>query len=961
MSYDVICPNCGKLLILIPEDSGRQVLCGACGALLQAPVFASTGGSGSRNEPSPGEAGDGHLPPLQLPGLGLPPAPPKQAKAPQPPAPQADAVPEPVSGRLRGPWLWGLVAAVALVGMMLGGGLAVLLVSSPRNPPPLQARQDPPQGMAARSAEAETPAPVADRREPADSQKAPEPETAVQPPAPAIPTPQPRLAPPAIRPAVAVAVPASQPSPERPRRVAGMTDQQIEQAIRGGVEYLLWHFDNPANWREVSNQLDVGINCLCIYALQQCGQTLPDERLNSNGQLMRDLLAAMRQYPMGGYEGTYARSLRATALAQHNRPEDRAVLRADVVQLLKAASDGAYGYGDQQGNLDNSNSQYGLLGVWAGAELGLEVPQIYWKQVRKHWIDCQHPSGVWGYRPGAYDDPSLSMTVAGLASLLVTHDYLESPAFGREVGRDPYPEPIARALGWLEQDDHCMEVEGKYPGYTLYGLERVALASGFKYFGTHEWYPELAQWVTSRQIPFSFTRAGKEIACVYWRGTNYGKSELSNNLVETAFSLLFLARGRHPILMNKLRFDGNWANRPRDVANLTRFASKELERPLNWQVVPLNREWYDWMDSPILYIASHRWLKFTDEECAKLRKYVEGGGLIFTQADGESEPLGLSVEELGKKLFPAYEWKDLPRDHPIYNLHYKVQDPPPLRYLSNGVRILMLHSPKDLAQAWQVRAERTRRSAHELGVNLFIYAVGKADLRHRLSSPYLPEPPEEPKRRIPLARLRYSGAWNPEPYAFMRFSRWLGYETGWRIDPTTVGLEFLKSDAWPVAHLTGAARYELPEAEIGALRRYVEDGGVLLIDACGGSNDFDQSTQAMLRHAFPQSQLRPIPVDHPVLSGKGNLMIALPKPEFRPSVSGGDWSLQILSSGKGHVIYSALDLTWGLLGMNTWGVRGYQPTYAQNLVRNVVLWAADRPKHGVVESAKPLSDLPAAR
>jgi len=54
--------------------------------------------------------------------------------------------------------------------------------------------------------------------------------------------------------------------------------------------------------------------------------------------------------------------------------------------------------------------------------------------------------------------------------------------------------------------------------------------------------------------------------------------------------LLFLARGRHPVMMNKLRFDGFWANRPRDVSNLARFGSKELERPLNWQVVPITRE-----------------------------------------------------------------------------------------------------------------------------------------------------------------------------------------------------------------------------------------------------------------------------------------------------------------------------------------------------------------------------------
>ena len=51
---------------------------------------------------------------------------------------------------------------------------------------------------------------------------------------------------------------------------------------------------------------------------------------------------------------------------------------------------------------------------------------------------------------------------------------------------------------------------------------------------------------------------------------------------------------------------GYWANRPRDVANLARFAGRQLERPINWQVVNLDNPWTDWTDIPILYLASHQ-------------------------------------------------------------------------------------------------------------------------------------------------------------------------------------------------------------------------------------------------------------------------------------------------------------------------------------------------------------------
>ena len=35
-----------------------------------------------------------------------------------------------------------------------------------------------------------------------------------------------------------------------------------------------------------------------------------------------------------------------------------------------------------------------------------------------------------------------------------------------------------------------------------------------------------------------------------------------------------------------------------------------------------------------------------------------------------------------------------------------------------------------------------------------------------------------------------------------------------------------------------------------------------------------------------------------------------------------------------------LDLTEGLLAANTWGILGFEPTYAQQLAKNLVLWSA---------------------
>ena len=53
------------------------------------------------------------------------------------------------------------------------------------------------------------------------------------------------------------------------------------------------------------------------------------------------------------------------------------------------------------------------------------------------------------------------------------------------------------------------------------------------------------------------------------------------------------------------------------------------------------------------------------------------------------------------------------------------QPHPRLQAVSNGVRLLMVHCPVDISNAWQVRATVSRKEAFQLGGNLYLYATGK--------------------------------------------------------------------------------------------------------------------------------------------------------------------------------------------------------------------------------------------
>lgn len=86
-----------------------------------------------------------------------------------------------------------------------------------------------------------------------------------------------------------------------------------------------------------------------------------------------------------------------------------------------------------------------------------------------------------------------------------------------------------------------------------------------------------------------------------------------------------------------------------------------------------------------------------------------------------------------------------------------------------------------------------------------------------------------------------------------------------------------------------------------------------------------------------------------MLAGKVDGSDPLPRPHLRPfaidrlGTSSGAWP-SILSAGRGHVILCPADVTSGLLATNTWGVLGYEPGYAQSLMKNAILWTVDGEK-----------------
>ena len=210
--------------------------------------------------------------------------------------------------------------------------------------------------------------------------------------------------------------------------------------------------------------------------------------------------------------------------------------------------------------------------------------------------------------------------------------------------------------------------------YYLWGLEQAAQLSGARYIGEHDWYGLGAEELVQKQDLIS--------GC--WQGI-LGEQY---KIIATSFALLFLANGRAPVLINKLRHGpGNdWNNDSNDVRNLVSVVSRDWKCGLSWQILDAEKaNDFDFSRAPIIFLNGHEDPKFSDSARRKLRVYVEQGGFVFAEACCGSRQFDVGFRKLMKAMFPKneHELRPLPEDHPIWKAKNQLA---PKSYAISGIR-----------------------------------------------------------------------------------------------------------------------------------------------------------------------------------------------------------------------------------------------------------------------------------
>jgi hypothetical protein len=726
-----------------------------------------------------------------------------------------------------------------------------------------------------------------------------------------------------------------------PRRAAAQSlkPEQVNRSIERGIDFLKSRQRADGGWDNYPGN-EGGTTALAVIALVSCDVAPDSPEIRKAVRYLTD----RRNCPQ---RNVYVVSLQTMALAAAAPTEQQLMIRDNASWLINGRNDdGTWGYTPRDhARRDNSNTQYALLALQAAREAGVPVPKDFWKGCQRHWVDSQAPVGSWGYKSAL--GSSGSMTVAGIASLVIAGrelDNVREGTYGRQRVRcngSREDENVRRGIDWMGRNFSVTTNpygSDAWLHYYLYGLERAGRLSGRRFMGEHDWYRAGTRFLVSSQ--------GANGA---WGGGGIAEA---GPICNTAFSLLFLSKGKIPILVNKIQHGrgADWNNAPNDVHNLTNFIGSKWKVKLNWQIVNINANTIgveDLMQAPIIQFSGHEPLKFTGPQKKMLRQYVEQGGLIVADANCSVGDFDDSFRTLCKELFPepGQELRKIEEGHGVWSSLFQLQGSNwPLYGIDIGCRTAVFYSPEDLSCGWEHEEDPNSLPALRMGANIVAYAVGPEDLQDKLTERKVVRNAEDQIKAnfLQLAKVRHNGDWNPAPGAVRNLMASLRDII--RVDVVQQQRDIDLADPnlgnYPLLYMHGRTRFTVAAKDREFLVDHLKSGGVLFADACCGNEKFDAAFRALCKQLFPDSPLTPIPANHEIFTneigydlGQVEFGQALGNRRGPPQLEG------IFIDNRLAVVYSKWDIGCALERQKSTDCRGYTHESALRIATNVVLYA----------------------
>jgi hypothetical protein len=758
---------------------------------------------------------------------------------------------------------------------------------------------------------------------------------------------------------------------------AEITADQVNDAMEKGIKYLTQQQNPNGSWSEWPVQPG-GMTSLCTLALLNAGLEPDDPQIQKSLEYLRKIKPAMN----------YSTALQTMVFCRADPEKDRLLIIRNVkwleeTQVMEGPRKGAWSYPSGAG--DNSNAQFALLALHEAERVGVRAKDSTWRLALRYWEECQNGDGSWGYYQG--QSGTGSMTSAGITSLVIAADRIQPPdakVTGNEIkccvtGENTETDRrINNGIDWIGRNFTIADNPGasghSWNLYFLYGLERAGRLTARRFIGEHDWYREGADHLVRRQDGFSG----------FWVGRGAGED---NPLVGTSFALLFLSKGRWPILLSKIKHEpkNDWNQHRHDAHNLTRFVESRWKQDLTWQVTDIDRASVeDLLQSPVLYFCGSA-SPIPDDAArrqkmaVKLRDYLDRGGFLFAEAYCGDAGFDKGFRELMAMVFPEKEYKLqlIEAEHPIWHYEIPVKSDyvRPLYGIEYGCRTSVIYAPLDpeehprpsLSCLWELshsgRGEKYSESVQAqidagmaIGINVLAYATNR-ELKKKTEL-WTDIPKRKPGERsepgrIYIAKLKHPGGCNAAPRALVNLLDSADRELKIRATAED-DLISITDDALFDYHLVfmhGRNGFHLIDEERKHLKAYLERGGMLFADSICASKAFSESFRAEMAAIFPDKKLERIPPDDPMFTKKyggfdlrevsrrdpqtraADSPVAAAVKKVPPELEG------IKIDDRWAVVFSPYDLSCALEKRDTLECRGYIREDAARIGLNVILYS----------------------
>jgi hypothetical protein len=491
-----------------------------------------------------------------------------------------------------------------------------------------------------------------------------------------------------------------------------------------------------------------------------------------------------------------------------------------------------------------------------------------------------------------------------------------------------------------------------------------------RFIGKHDWY-----------------RAGTEKILALQDDNGHWKLSNSYVISDTAFALLFLSKGRRPVLMSKIQFgnaqfgDGDaWNVHPNDINNLTLFVESKWKLDMTWQIIDIRHATADHLlQSPVISFSAKDWSVPPNEMpilAKKIRDYVDQGGFVIAEAQPGGAAFDHTFRMLMQMVFPepGYGLTLLDKSHPIWTAEQTI-DPDHIRPLEGihfGCRTCVVYIPPvegkpSLSCLWEVYrhfnrdgtkypevVQRQIENGLGIGLNILAYATSR-ELKNKDEIPANVVKDQldfDRRARILLPYLDY-GATNPAPHAPQNLLYFLEAECDMRVahQASSVTLSDESLADYPVLFTHGRGAFQFSEEERRRLRTHLERGGFLFANAVCSDERFASAFQSEMQKTFPNAEWKKIPLDDPLFSDHyggfkiDTLDVRLPErtPEqtitrtrqIQPELYG----IRLSENDRWLVVFSPYDVSCALEKASSLECRGYSQRSALLLSANVILYA----------------------